>query len=137
MGPFANFDTGPNAGQTPEDYSDLHTSANPYANSSPATDRTDSTSRGFSVDGISGPGSAAGPYFGNPPAVGANIYRDGAGMYTPGERQVADDLGAALSNVYEANLRKLASYDLDLPDTGTPADLNYDEGFGRSGTGRS
>ena len=131
MGPFNQYDTGPNAGQTPEDASDLHTSANPYAASSPATDLSDDTRRNFTITGPGG--GPAGPYYNPPPSVGTNPFRDGSGRYTSGEQQVADDLAAGLSNVYGEQFGLMAGHG----EGGQPPDINYDEGFGRSGTGRS
>jgi hypothetical protein len=131
MGPFAHYDTGPNAGQTPEDDADLRSSANPFANSSPPADLSDDTRRGFSVTGPSG--GPAGPYWTPPPSVATNPYAAGSGVYAPGERSVADDVAGGLSNVYEHTLGNATGAGVG----GSPADINDDEGFGRDGQGRS
>jgi hypothetical protein len=122
---------GPRSGDTPpNDDSDLHTSGNPFNQpGSPEVNATDDTGKGFRVGS-----NAPLPYFTNPSISSTvNAYNQGAGEFAPGEQGCADSIASGFDAVYADVLR---SRQPSAHDPGASGEYN-DEGYGKSGTGRS
>ena len=156
---------GPTPGDTPTNDSDLHTSANPYSNGlgSPSADLNRQLVYGAGADSVNltaddvarqTPWQVSAPYFANPPAAGNNPH-SATGAPTksePGDQATSAGVADSLDNLYSHTIgqyegagfsnRGYAWQDSGpvKPETIDPQYIgneNYDEGFGKSGEGRS
>lgn len=156
---------GPTPGATPSADADLHQGANPYGNGlgSPSHDLAHPLGYGSSPSGDNPtaadlaqqtPWTVAGPYYASPPPAGGNPWSQGAPTKSEaGDRAASADVSGALDNLYSHTLGQYERAGMDRsegpigeadgpikPLTADPKYIgneNYDEGFGRSGEGRS
>lgn len=121
------YGPGPDSGSTPADDSDLHDNSNPFAGGSPRLDGHGTTGH-FSVAGYGG--GAMGQYYDNPTVDSHNPYSAG----------VPEDDSAATSYVMgglSTDISQAHDYQRGGGSGGDPSDVNFDEGFGKDGQGRS
>jgi hypothetical protein len=139
--------TGTGPSQTPANDVDLHGPGdNPYGNGmgTPPADLTRPLGYGQGPDAVNRtaadnahqtPYDVSAPYYANPPARGGNPYAalSAPSKSEPGDQQAAANIAAGLEALYAHTLGNYTGAGVG----GSPADVNNDEGYGPTGTGRS